>query len=896
MLLKKLSKILHVIIGVIFLIASFWFIPEKPQRAYAATCTASAGNWSNSAIWSCGRVPLATDDVVIPNTNGVNVTVDTAAVALTVAFTAGNQANAITISGTNSLTVTNAITIGLPSANKIKNIAVGSGSLSAGSVSLLGTTGGTNLTQITISTGTVNVTGDITSAGVASQIIFSGAGRVNIGGRFMTGTIGTFTPSTGTVNFNNNGAQFVSAYTFNNVIFSGSGSPNIKTTNGGSTTLVNGILSIEGTATYAVGSDSLTYGAAATLQYKGSIAQTTGVEFTTPWAATGGVKVENANGVTLTAIKTINATSSLTIGGTMANSIFNDGGFQLTSTGTLNLTSGTFKLGSATTATTFPAFGTRNISAGTTVEYAAGVAQTVSATPSYQNLTFSGAGTKTIAAGGTASVAVNWAVGSATTITTTANATVTGNISGSGAITMGSGTITLAGNWTNNGAFTKGTGTVIYNGGSAQTVAALSYNNLTLSGAGTKTAAASTVAVGATLTNSSTFGMAGFTLTAVSTANAGGTIRFSGATNGLAVSTGTIEYYGTTQTVTTGTYNNLTINQSSGTTATLGGNVTVNTTLTFTAGKINTGANTLTIAATGSISGASSSSYVVGNLQKSFNTGAGQSFNFAVGDATNYTPVAIANATVGTAGSLTVTTTAGQHPNIGTSTINSAKDVARYWTLTAGGGLAMSTYDPTFNFVTGDVIGGANFNNFIIGRYSSGWTYPTVGTKTSTSTQATGLPAFGDFAIGESLPTLTLTIVDSYDRSGTPHTTAPYDSAFGNVDPINSPFYIGPSGSAPYAMKLNAQSSTTWSLAVKGPANFSSGGNNISIGNMSWQNKAVGTWYQMTTSDSVPAVASGSNNLPLGTDISVCYKLIINWTDAVADSFSGSMTYTLSAP
>jgi hypothetical protein len=56
----------------------------------------------------------------------------------------------------------------------------------------------------------------------------------------------------------------------------------------------------------------------------------------------------------------------------------------------------------------------------------------------------------------------------------------------------------------------------------------------------------------------------------------------------------------------------------------------------------------------------------------------------------------------------------------------------------------------TFTFVSGDIDGGANFNNFIVDRYNGGtWTLTGVGTRTSVSTQATNLDQFGDFQLGE---------------------------------------------------------------------------------------------------------------------------------------------------
>jgi hypothetical protein len=63
---------------------------------------------------------------------------------------------------------------------------------------------------------------------------------------------------------------------------------------------------------------------------------------------------------------------------------------------------------------------------------------------------------------------------------------------------------------------------------------------------------------------------------------------------GLAIATGIVTYYGASQTITAGTYNNLVINQASGQ-ASLGGNVIVNGILTLTNGVLNLSGFDLTL-------------------------------------------------------------------------------------------------------------------------------------------------------------------------------------------------------------------------------------------------------------------------------------------------------------
>jgi hypothetical protein len=222
------------------------------------------------------------------------------------------------------------------------------------------------------------------SMGSGSTMLLGGS---NFPGSYSTNTLDL----TSLVNYYNTGTQNVTPVTYGNLTLSGSSA---KTFPSGTTT-VNGILSMEGTATATI-TGTLSYGSSATLQYKGSAAQTTGNEFPATWNGTGGIKIENANGVTLNGIRTI-STSPLSIGSSVANSVFNDGGFQITAsgTGTLHLISGMFKLGSASSATTFPSFSTITNDANTTIEYGATPAQTVKGGINYQNLTISGAGNKT---------------------------------------------------------------------------------------------------------------------------------------------------------------------------------------------------------------------------------------------------------------------------------------------------------------------------------------------------------------------------------------------------------------------------------------------------------------------------------------------------------------------
>ena len=192
------------------------------------------------------------------------------------------------------------------------------------------------------------------------------------------------------------------------------------------------------------------------------------------------------------------------------------------------------------------------------------------------------------------------------------------------------------------------------------------------------------------------------------------------------------------------TFSGLTVNNSAG--VSLSSSITVNGTLTFTSGNIITSANMLSIASTGSVS--RTSGHVVGNLRKHVPTG-NPTPTFEVGSATAYTPVALAFSGVTVAGDLTAATATGDHPSLASSSIAPTMSVNRYWTLT-NGGLTFTTFSATFTFVAADLDGSTNTALFMVDRYSGGaWGAPETGNRTATTTQATGLGDFGDFAIGE---------------------------------------------------------------------------------------------------------------------------------------------------
>lgn len=186
-----------------------------------------------------------------------------------------------------------------------------------------------------------------------------------------------------------------------------------------------------------------------------------------------------------------------------------------------------------------------------------------------------------------------------------------------------------------------------------------------------------------------------------------------------------------------------------------GGDLTVSGTTALTNGRVLTNANTLI--ANGTVT--RTTGYVDGLLQKPVAVGGPVTRTFEVGDAAAYSPVDVTFANVTGAGTLTGKATGGDHPQIGSSDLIATKSVNRNWTLT-NSGTTFTTADAVFNFAAGDLDGGANFNNFVVRKYDApNWSSPITSAVTATSTQASGITSFSDFAVGETVGGPTPTVV-----------------------------------------------------------------------------------------------------------------------------------------
>jgi len=445
----------------------------------------ASGNWNSTSTWSLASggvsgapVPVSGDLVFIGEAaTSYTVTIPSGYAAACGSLTMGNYSAATVATltftdGTSLLAVGNDLVMNRPNAAATSVINVNAGSLTVGDTlklaysDLTPDASATLINRVNISTGTVT-TGNLLFNGQSaaqSQVVFSGAGTLNISGNLTFGYIlGTLTPSTGTVNFNGTAAQ-----------------------------------------TIPVGVSSVIYNNL-------TINNTNAVGATINAAITG-----------------TNVTGNLSVGNITSGSTFDNGGYAivLASGKSLNIANGsTFSLSGTSGMVTVSGGGTKTFGITSTVNYS-GTAQTVSA-ETYGHLTLSGSGTKTLPAT-TTTVAGNFTMSGTASTTALAAINTTGNFTLGSGTTFNASTFThiVGGNWANNGTFTPSTGTVNFSGTTAMSGSSInSFNNIAITGTLTAPASAN-INVAGNFSNSGTFTNNGGTITfngtGAQTINSGG--------------------------------------------------------------------------------------------------------------------------------------------------------------------------------------------------------------------------------------------------------------------------------------------------------------------------------------------------------------------------------------
>lgn len=615
------------------LVLLFCTLGTFAQKTFTTT-----GDWSEPSNWSPIGAPEA-GDVVLVNP-GVTLTIDEDAVCDSLFFIAGTTSSNVVIENGISLTVTNNVRFSDPTANSINQIInVGEGFFECNNITFINTSANSRTNQLLVSTGIITINGNIVMEGnnaAKNRIVFSGTGLLDITGSWII-TTGTFTPSTGSVQYSNVSAQNVRGTTYNKLILSGgtktlSGTTVINDTlmiepvctldNSTNISLTtNGVLFIEGTYIESntlgnvtlVGLVHIASGGTFQSSVNESFTIRNGIRNDGTFISGAGTYTFNTNSQSITGSNAITFSGPVAITGiTVTNNNTTTIGGNLTGTGELINSAGlNLTLNGATNSiTTLTA-----TSADNTVIFGRSGNQTVPGT-TYQNISFGGSSTKTVLG----NIIINDELAIASNVTF-ALSTFT-LAAGGGFSNSGLGNLSTA----NTGAtpIPSGlsfAGTVLYSSASAQTVIDGNYTNLNLSGgnrtltssgtifiSGIYTPGAGTFTVGTSTINFNGSGAqtipaaSYFNLTSSSTGArtlaATGNILIAGTftpgTNSYTITGSTINFNnGADLTIPNFTYNSLAVTD--GFTKTIPGSLTLNGNLILTSGRLAIGNNTLTI-------------------------------------------------------------------------------------------------------------------------------------------------------------------------------------------------------------------------------------------------------------------------------------------------------------
>lgn len=424
-----------------------------------ATYTATGnGEWNTNATWGGTGHPVAGD---IANIGAYTITVSTGNAAATTVYMTASGAT-INVSSPYSLTISGVISLYKQSAAATTGTVTGTGTMTAGTITVGTSTNSPTSNNTTYAHTFVSTIASLNVTNITINSYFASTNRYRNG--VFSHQSGTVTVS-GTITTSNANGSNSATYTLA----------------AGAQTGTLALTAASPWSASGTGTTNFTLnGTSAVVNYSGSVAQSIlATTYTT-------LKSNNTNaaGAALAGNTTV---KNLTIGDVNSNSVFSDGGYTLTPSGTtaLNVSAtGTYQLGSAGTATSWATWSSTTLTAGSTIEYAAGVAQTISATPTYSSLKVSGNSTKTL--GGAITVNNNLTISAGTLADggnqITGNATGTLSIASGATLSLGNGSATtFPTNFTAAHISLDAASTVIYKANANTTISATpTYGGLTL--------------------------------------------------------------------------------------------------------------------------------------------------------------------------------------------------------------------------------------------------------------------------------------------------------------------------------------------------------------------------------------------------------------------------------
>ncbi|MCX6305086.1 MAG: YDG domain-containing protein [Bacteroidetes bacterium] len=764
----RLRKSLKIIVVFIIVATAMGQVAWGARYSVASGNWNATSTWSASSGGAAGvSVPVAGDVVYIENGYTITVTADAACTTLNFAETSPSVSSGnLIVNNGFSLAVSGGISLNPRTTLSVDCSISGAGALTCASITVGGSTNSTVNTNATLTStintmnvsgnlnlvatyytpsstyyvvprfylneGTLTVNGAITpnTPSTANSLAFrmdqgTHTGTLNLGGTSPWATDTDLSAPWGsggitytlilnavgtTVNYNLAGNQTINraaasgtiAISYYNLTLSGSGNKSLPAS---STATVSGTLSMQGTA--AMTTTAATFGANSTLEYKGSGAQlTTNLEFPT----TSGPKnliIDNTNGVTLHAARTISGTTTVNSGCTFAtNATFTNNG-----TTTIN---GSFQIntGGYASGTNFVYGASGSLSFNNSTSY--GVDNTHVYWP-----TTSGPANVTILQGG---LTLGSGVRTDRTVTGTFQTAAAVTLSNSSVITI-NGTCQINAGGSFNQAPTYGnTSSLKYNLGgifdrSAEwsTISGAGFpndvqisNSTTLNypnSGGSAFALPLIIARDLTIDAGSSLYMdyggganKSGSLTVNRNISIAGNVSLGDAINGdlnvggnwthttgtFNTNSRTVFFNGATgdQTITKSggeTFSYFTINKATSGDVILANDVTINNTLTLTKGLVTTGSNTITIASAGTLSGAGVTSFVNGKLARVITSTTATAF--PVGKGGNYRPVTFTYTAAPTSKTVTIEQFESGSP-LSLASISTARFGARYWNIT----------------------------------------------------------------------------------------------------------------------------------------------------------------------------------------------------------------------